>query len=292
MKKNHLLVFLISLLSFAGLQPAAQTNKPPLPDNFCITHEEYRLFKLISDLRKSEGLSAIPLSSSLSYVARIHVRDLNDNRPDTSYCNLNSWSDKAFWTSCCHSRFTPDPDCILGKPAELTDYNGEGHELVYWDSEAALPDTVYQFWLTIDGAVDMFLNRQKWAMYTWNAMGVGIYNGYASVWLGDEADPASEPGICKTVEAAKIEIPVSTGEVIVVNKPTNRFYLIFGSFEDEAIALMERERFIKEGFANAKVVETDNHFRVSISDHETHEAAIAARGKYPKKYREAWILNF
>jgi hypothetical protein len=285
------LIIILSVFCMFG-NSTAQEEVISIPDDFCITHEEYQLYKRIIDYRKENKLSAIPLSTSLSFVARLHVRDLYENRPDTSYCNLNSWSDKGPWTACCHSRFTPHPECVRNKPNELTDYSGEGHELVYWDSEAALPDTVFNFWLTIDQAKDMFLNREKWALYSWKAIGIGIHMGYASVWLGDEPDPEKEPTICKSVEEAGLKIPEKPVVKAVITEPTGRFFLIYGSFENEEIAKQERERFIGEGFVHSRVLIKDGHYRVSISDHDSHEAAGKFRGQLPEKYREAWILKF
>lgn len=292
MKRQGITLAIIVSFLLLSQDIYSQASNAGIPEDFCITQEEYQLFRLISDYRKEAGLSAIPLSTSLSYVARLHVRDLNDNGPDTSYCNLNSWSDKGPWTPCCHSKYTPHPECILNKPGELTGYPGEGHELVYWDSEAALPDTVYQFWLTIDQAKNMFLNQDKWALHTWRAMGVGVYLGYASVWLGDEADPEKEPVICKTVEAAQIRIPGKPSEMAIIDHPTGRFYLIYGSYEVEEVARAERNRFVEEGFLNARVLIKDGHYRVSISDHANREDADKFRSQLPQKYQEAWILKF
>lgn len=290
----HLIILLLLPILFSGFMPRYESPSSPqkLPDNFCISNEEYRLYKLINDFRKENGLAAIPISSSLSYVAKIHVRDLADNRPDTSYCNLNSWSSNGPWTSCCHSKFTPQPECILNKPRELTQYDGEGHELCYWDSEGADPDTVFDFWTTIEQAKDMILNREKWVLYGWNAMGVGIYQGYASVWLGEMVDVEAEPEICKKASEKELEIPKEDKDNTVVSLPTDRYYIIFGSFNDIETARKEREKFESQGFYNAKILIKNNNFRVSLSDHPSMEEAQDARSRMAEKYQKAWILKF
>ena len=280
----------VSLLSLHAQEPPEKPQE--LPESFCITKNEYRLYQLINKYRQENGMSVIPVSSSLSYVARIHVRDLAENRPDTSYCNLNSWSDKGPWTSCCHSKFTPEPECILNKPRELTDYEGEGHELCYWDSEGADADTVFHFWSSVKAARDMILNREKWVLYGWNAMGVGIYKGYASVWVGEKIDQEKEPAICKADEEESLEIPLEDKDNTVVSSPTGRFYLIFGSFNDMESARIERERFESKGFYQSKILIKNNNFRVSLSDHPSMQEAQEARSLMPEEYQKAWILKF
>ena len=169
---------LIVLISSVNITTLVQ-GQGNIPGDFCITQEEYRLFQLINEYRKGHGLDIIPFSTSLSYVAKVHVRDLYINKPDTSYCNLNSWSGQGTWTACCHSSLTPQPECILGKPGELTGYEGEGHELCYWENVAAHPDTVFGFWKTVEQANDILLNMARWESYRWQAVGIGIYEGYA-----------------------------------------------------------------------------------------------------------------
>ncbi len=113
------ILFLFSiLLVFTGTTALAQ-----IPD-FCLTKAEYRLYTLINEYRTKQGLGIIPISRSLCYVAKIHARDLFVNNPDTSFCSLNSWSDKGLWTACCHSAQSPNPLCIVNKPKELTNLFG------------------------------------------------------------------------------------------------------------------------------------------------------------------------
>jgi hypothetical protein len=290
----YLTVLLLLPIIFSGFIPRESDPVMPqdLPDEFCISSEEYRLYKLINDFRKENDLAVIPISSSLSYVAKIHVRDLADNRPDTSYCNLNSWSANGPWTSCCHSKYKPEPECILNKPRELTQYDGEGHELCYWDSEGADPDTVFEFWATIEQAEDMILNREKWALYGWNSMGVGIYKGYASVWLGELVDSEPEPTICVKDSDKEMEIPREDKDNTVVPSPTGRYYIIFGSFQDIETARQERKKFESQGFYKAKILIKNNNFRVSLSDHPSMEEAQEARSRMAEKYQKAWILKF
>jgi len=290
LKKAPLTYLLALILLSTGILPTVKAQS--IPGNFCISKEEYNLYKLINDFRIKNDLPAIPISSSLSYVAKLHVRDLHDNGPDTSNCNLNSWSDKGPWTSCCHSNITPQPDCILNKPRELTKYTGDGHELGYWDSEGANPDTIYEFWVSVEQAIDLITNREKWRLYSWKAMGVGIYEGYASVWIGEKVDGEAEPRICSSDVIPQVEIPAEDKDNTVMTSPVERFFLIFGSFDDIEKARKERDHFVEEGFYQAKILIRNNNFRVSLSDHATMEEAQEARKRIPKEYQEAWIFKF
>jgi hypothetical protein len=264
-----------------------------IPEDFCVSQQEYALYRKINDHRASTGLQVIPISRSLSYVAKMHVMDLHENRPDTSYCNLNSWSDKGTWTPCCHSKYTPVPECILNKPTELTSYPGQGHELCYFDSHIIHIDTVFNFWMKVEQAKDILTNNRKWSLYLWQSMGVGIYKHYACVWFGQEKDPETEPVICKN-ESDMRDLVVATAKENskVVETPTGRFYLIYGSFTAMDDALKAVEQYREEGFYQSLVVVKDESFRVSLSDHASMQEARDAKSRLGEDYREAWIIKF
>lgn len=260
--------------------------------DFCITSDEYRLYKLINEYRTKQGLSVIPVSRSLCYVAKLHARDLQINNPDTASCSLNSWSDQGIWSGCCHSRYSPNPGCIVNKPKELTSYKGEGHELVYWDSEGLQPDTVMKYWKSIVQARELLLNEKKWSYFSWKAIGVGMYKGYACVWVGDQADTIPEPALCVSPSSDRLELPVTGNHNVVVNAPTGRSYIIFGSFNNQDDASKMVEKYQKSGFKQAKVIVNDTVFRVSLADYPTQQEALDAKKKLGMEYKEAWVTKY
>lgn len=281
---NYFTIIIIVLIS-KGL--SAQ-----IPD-ICLTRDEYRIYTLINDHRVKQGLSIIPVSSSLSYVAKIHARDLYINNPDTSFCSLNSWSDKGPWMACCHSKYTPNPSCILNKPRELTHYTGEGHELVYWDSQELHPDTAVHFWSTVSQANDILLNLNKWGFFSWKAMGVGIFKGYACVWLGEALDSIPEPTLCANVEGSdNIVMPSKDIAKDVITGPTGRYYVIFGSFSNLPDARKVMESHKEEGFYQAKIIVKDNTFRISLTDHASQAEAQSAKKRLGPGFEEAWITKY
>lgn len=151
--------------------------------------EEEKLYQLILNYRKQSGLSAIPLSKSLTVVAQTHVKDLAVNRPDVGKCNMHSWSDKGKWTSCCYTDDHRYASCIWNKPAELTNYKESGYEICAWSSSNITPEQALQIWKESPGHNAMILNLKQWKNADWKAIGIGIYNGYAAVWFGEFPDP-------------------------------------------------------------------------------------------------------
>jgi len=264
-----------------------------IPD-FCLTRDEYRLYSLINEYRVKNGLGVIPVSRSLCYVAKIHARDLFMNNPDTAFCSLNSWSDKGKWTPCCHSAFTPNPACIVNKPKELTKYPGEGHEISYYGTENLNPDTILNFWKSTEITRELLLNQKKWSNFTWKAIGIGLYKGYACMWVGDVMDTIPEPTLCpNTPGAENFPVPFKTFEKVVITKPTGRYYIIYGSFNSEDDALKMTEKYQKEGFSMAKIVVSDEKaFRVSLFDFATQQEALEAKKKLGNGYKEAWITKY
>ena len=285
MSRNAFILLIILL--FSGARTIGQLA------DICLTKEEYRLYSIINEYRAKQGLSIIPVSRSLCYVAKIHARDLFFNRPDTGFCSLNSWSDKGKWTACCHSKYTPNPSCIVNKPVELTNYAGEGHEICYWDSEALQPDTVFKFWLSIEPARMLLLNQEKWSNFSWNAMGVGLYKGYASVWVGGIRDTLPEPKLCTDSQGAdNISLPLKEPQKDVVSSATGRSYIIFGSFGSDEDALKMVQKYKKKGFSQAKVLIKDNTYRVSLADYPTQKEALDAKKVLSSEYKESWVMKF
>lgn len=202
--KNLLVLILTLFLSLNCTPPkvapsgsAVSVEQPPSEEvngEVCLSGMEQDLYAGIMAYRREQGLPAIPLSASLSKVAQLHVRDLQENRPASGRCNLHSWS-KAYG-DCCYTSDHRRADCMWDKPRELTDYTGNGYEIAHWASDGATAASALQGWKTSSGHNAVMTNKSIWKDVTWNAVGIGIYREYAVVWFGKEADGAGTPGNC------------------------------------------------------------------------------------------------
>lgn len=153
------------------------------------TKTEKELYKLIMDYRASKGLSNIPLSKSLTIVAKTHAADLDLYKMDEKKtCNMHSWSDKGKWTSCCYTDDHKRASCMWSKPSELTNYKGAGYEIAHWSSDPVTPSGALLGWQNSKGHNEVIVNKGIWKTSKWQAIGIGIKNNYAVVWFGEEAD--------------------------------------------------------------------------------------------------------
>lgn len=289
----HAIIYSLAFLKLTVGFSQDTIQEKKMPDNFCISSEEYRLYQMINDFRKANKLSVIPISASLCYVAKLHVLDLAVNRPDTSYCSLSSWSDKGPWSSCCHSRMTPNPECILNKPEELTRYSGEGHELCFYGSFTATADSVVNFFSRLDQSRVLLLNEQKWSFFNWKGIGVAMHGNYASIWVGEILDSEKEPAICtgkNTFGDAGFIGAMKPSPVITTS--TGRYYIIFGSFNRLEDATSAMELYRNQDFPGSKVLVKGETYRVSLVDFSTQEEAQKAKARLDKKYGDAWIAKF
>jgi uncharacterized protein YkwD len=187
---------LFSILLFAT-SPAIKSNEVT---KTTVTTEEYKLYELITEYRKANGLKKIPLSNSLTRVAQTHCKDLVENKPDLREgCNAHSWSDQGAWTSCCYTADHRASNCMWKKPQELTSYQGYGFEIAAGSSQTEFNDFVMSpqyalsMWKKSIHHNNVILNRALWRSSNWNAIGVGIHKGFACVWFGKETDPEGEP---------------------------------------------------------------------------------------------------
>jgi len=263
-----------------------------LPKDFCVSEKAYKIFELINEARKENKLDMIPLSASLSFVSSTHINDLILNHPDTGLCNLQSWSDKGNWTSCCYQAYIPVQECMWNKPKELSLYNYRGYELAFYQNESLPPEEILSGWLNIPKALDMILNKGEW-QNAWRAMGVGTKDGYAVVWFGRAIDSESKPNICGEGQVIKSEKKsVNSEEKSVIKEKTNQYYLIFGSFNRLKDAEKRIAKLQKDGFKDAVILISDEKYRIALSSYTDLDSAKTAKSDLDKKYEEAWILKF
>ncbi len=157
------------------------------PAHTTLSASERELYGRIMEHRKAHGLPPIPISKSLSFVAKLHVLDLERNGPVDS-SNYHSWSAQGPWRAV---HYTPDhrqARLMWGKPRELTHYRGNGYEIVYMNSEAATHQGAFASWKASAAHDDVILNQQAWKRLDWKAIGLGIFGRYAAVWFGTESD--------------------------------------------------------------------------------------------------------
>ena len=289
-RKLAFIIFLLPIVILFNLKPTIAQDS--IPEDFCISQDEVKLFDLINSYRKSVGLIEIPLSKSLCYVAKKHATDLHINKPDTSTCNFHSWSNKGNWTACCFEKEIKDKTCMLDKPKELTKYPGTAYEIIYWENKSASAEKAYNQWIETSAARSVISNYKEWENYTWNAMGVGIYAGFAMLWLGEAVDSEMETKVCGKNEIIKNKPTTLADENQVITSSTGRFYVIVGSFASLNDAKESLKNYYAEGYKKAKVVVKENKFRISLSDYSSQGLASTAKKQLPSKYKDAWILPY
>jgi hypothetical protein len=148
--------------------------------------ETARLTDLIFDYRAENGLTAIPLSPTLSRVAALHVADL-ERHPPRGRCNTHSWSANGAWTPCCYTRDHAQARCMWDKPREISRsaYTAEGFEIVCHNPDGMRAEAAMACWRRSRQHHDVLLNRGIWRDRPWGAMGVAVSAHYAVVWLGE-----------------------------------------------------------------------------------------------------------
>ncbi len=198
----HKTILFLSLLFIVIAEVTAQKDSSKIT-KVCFTENEMILYKLVMQYRKTLGLPEIPLSSSLSYVAQTHVKDLAIYHPDKSGCNLHSWSNNGKWSSCCYTPDHKQANSMWNKPRELTNYKGNGYEIAFnvWHSDDAnyivTAEEALKGWKESKGHNEVVTNKGIWKTTQWNAIGIGIYKGYAVIWFGAEKDAEPMPVVCK-----------------------------------------------------------------------------------------------
>ena len=82
---------------------------------------------------------------------------------------------------------------MWNKPRELTDYKGNGFEISCGSNDCCsdfvmTADYALQSWKKSHGHNVVIINKDSWKNMTWNAIGIGLYKGFAVVWFGEEIE--------------------------------------------------------------------------------------------------------
>jgi len=156
------------------------------PEKSTISSEEYKLYTQINSYRKKNKLPAIPLSKALCHVAMVHSKDLELNLKKLTHG----------WSTCKYkdtqSKTYP---CMWEKPSQLTTYKGTGYECAHGGEGkyVATAATSLKGWQNSKHHNNVILNKSIWKNSKWNAIGVGIYGGYSTIWFGEEEDIDGSP---------------------------------------------------------------------------------------------------
>jgi hypothetical protein len=314
MKSGIIFIGVLLFIFGFGFSSQSQKQNPnsqqqiKIPVNFCISPVEVELFNMINQYRKLYNLPPIPLSRSLSYVAKTHVRDLFFNRPDQGSCNFHSWSDKGKWKPFCYPKDEKKNFSVWDKPKEITPYKSKGYEIVYWENNPVTIDSILPFWRSIDYFNSFLIYTGKWQGKTWLAIGIGIYENYAAVWFGEIPDPEGEPWICGqekekkiiideprtdslTPSAEPVESQPKTEVKEVIPESPGTYYIIVSSQQPRTKSNQLASELLVKGYKEAKVLVKGNKVRVSIMEVNKKAEADSALREVKKIYKEAWIYR-
>jgi hypothetical protein len=331
MKGIRLFVAIIAcfswMLSYAQLP---EKIGRPVPDSYCISTMESKLYTMINSYRQRYDLPQIPLSKSLCFVASEHVKDLFFHHPDQGACNAHSWSAQGNWKAFCYPRDENKKNSVWDKPKELTTYKGKGFEIVYYANDAVVIDSVISFWKSMDYFNSFLMNTGKWQGTRWNAIGIGIHENYACVWFGELPDPEGEPFICgqepqkptpqpkekedavkqekkepqkevqQKKDVTKVQAAVTTEKVKTTEPKVSHetpvagnehYYIIVkGAGPEKELQLFLKDLQAK-GYKESRMVEKNGKTRISIMEFQDKSLADRALIQVKRTWADAWILK-
>ena len=149
--------------------------EPPQPATTGVcSRTAVELLDLVNGYRASAGLTRVANSCSLCAVADAHTDEHN-----AGVAEAHSWA---------NCNFDRDPNCMWGKPQELTNYPGRGYENFAWSSNKITPAKALDLWKNSPGHNAVMLNQGIFTNLAWKAMGASVSGGYAVLWFGEEED--------------------------------------------------------------------------------------------------------
>ena len=274
--KKILGIFVLLGLSFAAFPQQSKT---------CLSSEEVRLGNLVNKMRQQNDLEPVKLSRSLSYVADAHVKDLYLNFDPYGICGLYFWSDRGRWEACCPADEKEDLDCMHDKPYELTSYQSKGYEAVYYHNNKQTADTIFGYWQRDSLVRDLFLEKGKYRNKKWNAMGLAVFEGFASIWFGELADKRGAPLLCSDSSRKKSDEKASEED-----KAVPRYFVFVRSYRSQSDAQTKLAELKENGYSG-KVLSHKQRFRVALGPYRGFSKATEIKNKLSPDYKDAWIQN-
>lgn len=311
---------LICALSLGLLAQTKVVQVSEVPESFCVSEAESMLYRMINEYRRQYDLPPIPLSASLCYVANTHVKDLFFHNPDVDPCNFHSWSDKGPWKPFCYPGDEDKKNSVWDKPKELAGYPGKGFEIVYWENNNVVIDSVIAFWRSFDYFNSFLMNTGKWEGKQWKAIGIGICQNYAAAWFGEVSDTKGVPDVCGQKQARPMQDttkkasppasaqpasglkgnPVSQtvsspqGEnpaVTATQAAADHYYIIVKS----QLPLPEAEKVVRQlldkGFTQARILKNGDKVRVSMYDTADRDESLKLLREAKTIYKDAWLFK-
>lgn len=310
-------LFCLFLSIFSATTSAQQVS---VPEDICINGFEQQLYALIDKYRSENEAHTIAMSKKLTFVAKLHARDLYHNRIDKDSCSMQSWSDKGFWNACCFSeRDNSKQSCMWDKPKEITGYGGKAYEVIY--NGGSEPKRIMELWKGSSFYSDILKNSGRYADKDWAAVGIGQYKNVTVVWFGEVEDEETDIKNCSgsepeydlkngTIKASK-EVADNTEDNGINtltgddnnddadggNSTSNtglesgKFYLIYGSYSTQEYA-DAAVRQLSGQFPQARVITTNDsdRYRIALYEYSTKEEARDAQNKLDYTYVGAWVL--
>ena len=311
-------IFGLFTLFVSTFSTTASAQQVSIPEEVCMNGFEQQLYTLIDTYRSENEAHSIALSKKLTFVAKLHARDLYHNRIDKDSCSMQSWSDKGFWSACCFSeRDNSKQSCMWDKPKEITGYGGKGYEVIY--NGGSEPKRIMELWKGSSFYSDILKNSGRYADKDWAAVGIGQYKNVTVVWFGEVEDDQKDVKKCSGAEP---EYDLKTGTTMtsgnLVNNGTSdvttltgndntsvdattssntglesgKFYLIYGSYSSEEYA-NAAVRQLSGQFPQARVIKTNDsdRYRIALYEYNTKEEAREGQNKLDYTYVGAWVLG-
>jgi hypothetical protein len=209
---------------------------------------------------------------------------------------------------------------MKSKPREITGYKGDGYELIYWGIDKATASDAATLWKQVDASSDMILTRAKWKGYQWKALGVGIKDGYAILWLGDSATstfqdnlPEYNPEVAKPVsKLAPVAKPTTTKKDVTkpassakttdvavsevankqpVSETGTKFYIIVGSFKTVEEANAGLKKIKSKGYPDSFILKGESNYRIALSSFDTKDKADAKQNELKDTFPGIWVYK-
>jgi uncharacterized protein YkwD len=157
-------------LSPSPPRPMPVLSSPPLDDN------DYRLFVLVNEYRKTKGLPPLLYNADLAKVA--HIKAHLHGGGTTDRCNMHSFTGPF---ACCYPSDHSNAPCMWNK---VRQYTGNPKAITGFEIAASTDniELAVKLWSKSPGHNAVMITSGGWSDLKWLACGAGRFGSYC--WFG------------------------------------------------------------------------------------------------------------
>ena len=148
------------------------------------------------------------------------------------------------------------------------------------------------FWSSYQATADFLLNNERWMLFEWRSVGIGFFEGYASLWMGEEIDKSPMPGHCDKVDMNLAVSDSVNSKKQAIDDNSLHYHVVIGSFDNISSANKAFNKLSDEQKSSARILEGNAKIRLILKSFPDMDQAREYRQQAQLAFPNAWVMEY